>query len=140
MQITDPKNLIIVAAIALIDANDQVLIAKRPKKKHLAGLWEFPGGKIEKNESPENALVREIKEELNININNKCIAPLTFSEFKYEEFNLLLLLYICRRWDGTPMSMENNPIKWVKVNKLREYNMPPADDSLIYSLQDLLLN
>ena len=140
MQITDPKNLIIVAAIALIDANDQVLIAKRPKKKHLAGLWEFPGGKIEKNESPENALVREIKEELNININNKCIAPLTFSEFKYEEFNLLLLLYICRRWDGTPMSMEKNPIKWVKVNKLREHNMPPADDSLIYSLQDLLLN
>ena len=140
MQITDPKNLIIVAAIALIDANDQVLIAKRPKKKHLAGLWEFPGGKIEKNESPENALVREIKEELNININNKCIAPLTFSEFKYEEFNLLLLLYICRRWDGTLMSMENNPIKWVKANKLREYNMPPADDSLIYSLQDLLLN
>ena len=140
MQITDPKNLIIVAAIALIDANDQVLIAKRPKKKHLAGLWEFPGGKVEKNESPENALVREIKEELNININNKCIAPLTFSEFKYEEFNLLLLLYICRRWDGTLMSMENNPIKWVKANKLREYNMPPADDSLIYSLQDLLLN
>ncbi len=140
MQITDPKNLIIVAAIALIDANDQVLIAKRPKKKHLAGLWEFPGGKIEKNESPENALVREIKEELNININNKCIAPLTFSEFKYEEFNLLLLLYICRRWDGTPMSMENNSIKWVKANKLREYNMPPADDCLIYSLQDLLLN
>jgi 8-oxo-dGTP diphosphatase len=140
MQITDPKNLIIVAAIALIDANDQVLIAKRPKKKHLAGLWEFPGGKIEKNESPENALVREIKEELNININNKCIAPLTFSEFKYEEFNLLLLLYICRRWDGTPMSMENNSIRWVKANKLREYNMPPADDSLIYSLQDLLLN
>ena len=105
MQITDPKKLIIVAAIALIDADDQVLIAKRPKKKHLAGLWEFPGGKVEKNESPENALVREIKEELNININNKCIAPLTFSEFKYEEFNLLLLLYICRRWDGTPMSM-----------------------------------
>ena len=140
MQITDPKNLIIVAAIALIDANDQVLIAKRPKKKHLAGLWEFPGVKVEKNESPENALVREIKEELNININNKCIAPLTFSEFKYEEFNLLLLLYICRRWDGTLMSMENNPIKWVKANKLREYNMPPADDSLIYSLQDLLLN
>ena len=139
MQITDPKNLIIVAAIALIDANDQVLIAKRPKKKHLAGLWEFPGGKIEKNESPENALVREIKEELNININNKCIAPLTFSEFKYEEFNLLLLLYICRRWDGTPMSMENNPIKWVKSNKLRECKMPPADDSLIYCLQDLLL-
>ena len=123
MQITDPKNLIIVAAIALIDTNDQVLIAKRPKKKHLAGLWEFPGGKVEKNESPENALVREIKEELNININNKCIAPLTFSEFKYEEFNLLLLLYICRRWDGTLMSMENNPIKWVKANKLREYNM-----------------
>ena len=138
MQITDHKNLVIVASIAIIDANDQILIAKRPNKKHLSGFWEFPGGKVEKNESPENALVREVKEELNIDINNKCIAPLTFSEFNYEKFHLLLLLYVCRRWEGEPMSMEKNEIKWVSVNTLRQYKMPPADDSLIYSLQDLL--
>ena len=138
MQITDHKNLVIVASIALIDANNQILIAKRPNKKHLSGFWEFPGGKVEKGESPENALVREVKEELNIDINNKCIAPLTFSEFNYENFHLLLLLYVCRRWEGEPMSMEKNEIKWVKVNTLRQYKMPPADDSLIYSLQDLL--
>ena len=138
MQITDHKNLVIVASIAIIDANDQILIAKRPNKKHLSGFWEFPGGKVEKGESPENALVREVKEELNIDINNKCIAPLTFSEFNYEKFHLLLLLYVCRRWEGEPMSMEKNEIKWVKVNTLRQYKMPPADDSLIYSLQDLL--
>ena len=138
MQITDHKNLLIVASIALIDANDQILIAKRPDKKHLSGFWEFPGGKVEKGESPEYALIREVKEELNIDINNKCIAPLTFSEFDYKEFHLLLLLYVCRRWEGEPMSMEKNEIKWVKANMLRQYKMPPADDSLIYSLQDLL--
>ena len=138
MQITDPKNLIVVASIALIDASNQILIAKRPNKKHLSGLWEFPGGKIEKGESPENALIREVKEELNININNKCLAPITFSEFNYEKFHLLFLLYVCRRWEGEPMSMEKNEIKLVKANMLRQYKMPPADDSLIYSLQDLL--
>ena len=138
MQITDHKNLLFVASIALIDANDQILIAKRPDKKHLSGFWEFPGGKVEKGESPEYALIREVKEELNIDINNKCIAPLTFSEFNYKKFHLLLLLYVCRRWEGEPMSMEKNEIKWVKANTLRQYKMPPADDSLIYSLQDLL--
>ena len=139
MQIIDPKPLIIVASVALINSDNQILIAQRPKDKHLSGLWEFPGGKVEKNESPENTLIRELKEELNVNLNQKCVAPLTFSEFDYKEFNLLLLLYVCRRWDGDPESMENNPIKWVKSNKLREYKMPPADDSLIYCLQDLLL-
>ena len=139
MQIIDPKQLIIVASVALINSDNQILIAQRPKEKHLSGLWEFPGGKVEKNESPDNTLIRELKEELNVNINQKCVAPLTFSEFDYKEFNLLLLLYVCRRWDGDPESMENNPIKWVKSNKLREYKMPPADDSLIYCLQDLLL-
>ena len=139
MQIIDPKQLIIVASVALINSDNQILIAQRPKEKHLSGLWEFPGGKVEKNESPENTLIRELKEELNVNINQKCVAPLTFSEFDYKEFKLLLLLYVCRRWDGDPESMENNPIKWVKSNKLREYKMPPADDSLIYCLQDLLL-
>ena len=137
MQIIDPKNLKIVVSIALVNNNDQVLIAKRPNNKHLAGFWEFPGGKVEKDETPENALIREVKEELNININNKCIAPLSFSEFDYKNFHLLLLLYICRRWEGEPLTMEENELKWVKASMLRKYKMPPADDSLIYSLQDL---
>ena len=137
MQITDPKNLKIVVSIALINNYDQVLIAKRPNNKHLAGFWEFPGGKVEKDETPENALIREVKEELNININNKCIAPVSFSEFDYTNFHLLLLLYICRRWEGVPITMEENELKWVKPSMLRKYKMPPADDSLIYSLQDL---
>ena len=137
MQIIDPKNLKIVVSIALINNYDQVLIAKRPNDKHLAGFWEFPGGKVEKDETPENALIREVKEELNVNINNKCIAPVSFSEFDYRNFHLLLLLYICRRWEGEPLTMEKNELKWVKPSNLRKYKMPPADDSLIYSLQDL---
>jgi len=137
MQIIDPKNIKIVVSIALINNYDQVLISKRPNNKHLAGFWEFPGGKVEKDETPENALIREVKEELNVNINNKCIAPLSFSEFDYKNFHLLLLLYICRRWEGEPLPMEENELKWVKPSMLRKYKMPPADDSLIYSLQDL---
>ena len=137
MQIIDRKNLKIVVSIALINDEDEILLSKRPGKKHLSGFWEFPGGKVEKGETPEKALIREIKEELNININNKCIAPLSFSEFDYKDFQLLLLLYICRRWDGHPMPMENNKLRWVKPNMLRKYKMPPADDALIYSLQDL---
>ena len=137
MQIIDPKNLKIVVSIALINNYDEVLIAKRPNNKHLAGFWEFPGGKVEKDETPENALIREVKEELNVNINYKCIAPLSFSEFDYKNFHLLLLLYICRRWEGEPLTMEENELKWVKPSMLRNYKMPPADDSLIYCLQDL---
>ena len=137
MLTTDHKKLQLVVSIALIDNNDQILISKRPKKKHLSDYWEFPGGKVEKNETPESAIIREVKEELNVNINNKCIAPLSFSEFDYKTFQLLLLLYVCRRWEGEPMSMEKNEIKWVKPNMLRQFKMPPADDSLIYSLQDL---
>ena len=137
MLTTDHKKLQIVVCIALIDCNDQILISKRPKKKHLSGYWEFPGGKVEKNESPESAIIRETKEELNVDINNKCIAPLSFSEFDYKKFQLLLLLYVCRRWEGEPKSMEQNEIKWVKANMLRQFKMPPADDSLIYNLQDL---
>ena len=137
MLTTDHKKLQLVVSIALIDNHDQILISKRPEKKHLSGYWEFPGGKVEKNETPENAIIREVKEELNVNINNKCIAPLSFSEFDYKKFQLLLLLYVCRRWEGEPMSMEKNEIKWVKANMLRQFKMPPADDSLIYNLQDL---
>ena len=137
MLITDHKNLKIVVSIALINDVDEILLAKRPKNKDLFGYWEFPGGKVEINEAPQQALIREIKEELNIDINDKCIAPLSFSEFDYKEFQLLLLLYVCRRWEGEPMSMENNELKWVKPNMLRKYKMPPADDSLIYCVQDL---
>ena len=137
MLTTDHKKLQLVVSIALIDNNDQILISKRHDKKHLSGYWEFPGGKVEKNETPENAISREVKEELNVNRHNKCIAPLSFSEFDYKKFQLLLLLYVCRRWEGEPMSMEKNEIKWVKANSLRHFKMPPADDSLIYSLQDL---
>ena len=121
---------------AIIKKEDKVLIAKRSDGKY-RGFWEFPGGKVETGETPENALIREVKEELNIDINNKCIAPLSFSEFDYKQFQLLLLLYVCRRWDGHPTSMEKNELKWVKPNMLRKYKMPPADDALIYCLQDL---
>ena len=137
MQIIDHKNLKIVVSIALINNENEILLSKRPKKKHLSGFWEFPGGKVEEGETPEKALIREVKEELNIDINDKCIAPLSFSEFDYKNFQLLLLLYVCRRWDGEPMSMENNKLEWVKPNMLRDYKMPPADDALIYCLQDL---
>ena len=137
MLITDHKNLKIVVSIALVNEFNEILLSKRPKNKHLGGYWEFPGGKIEANEAPEQALIREIKEEINIDINNKCIAPLSFSEFDYKEFQLLLLLYVCRRWEGEPKSMEKNEIRWVKPNMLKKYKMPPADDALIYCIQDL---
>ena len=137
MLITDHKNLKIVVSIALVNELNEILLSKRPKNKHLGGYWEFPGGKIEANEAPEQALIREIKEEINIDINNKCIAPLSFSEFDYKEFQLLLLLYVCRRWEGEPKSMEKNEIRWVKPNMLKKYKMPPADDALIYCIQDL---
>ena len=137
MLITDHKDLRIVVSIALINNDNEVLLSKRPENKHLAGFWEFPGGKVETGEVPKIALIREIKEELDININNKCIAPLSFSEFDYKEFQLLLLLYVCRKWEGEPKSMENNEIIWIKPNMLRKYKMPPADDALIYCIQDL---
>ncbi len=137
MQIIDHKNFKIVVSIALINDFNEILLSKRPKNKHLGGFWEFPGGKVETNEVPEHALIREIKEELNIDIKNNCIAPLSFSEFEYKEFQLLLLLYVCRKWLGEPKSMENNELMWVKPNMLRKYKMPPADDSLIYCVQDL---
>ena len=137
MPIIGHKNIKIVVSLALINDADEILLSKRPKNKHLAGFWEFPGGKVETGEVPEIALIREIKEELDININNKCIAPLSFSEFDYKEFQLLLLLYVCRKWEGEPKSMESDKIMWVKPNMLRKYKMPPADDALIYCIQDL---
>ena len=137
MPITGHKNVKIVVSLALINDADEILLSKRPKNKHLADFWEFPGGKVETGEAPETALIREIKEELDINISNKCIAPLSFSEFDYKEFQLLLLLYVCRRWEGEPKSMESNELIWVKPSMLRKYKMPPADDALIFCIQDL---
>ena len=128
---------LLVALIGLINEKNEVLISLRKNRSEYNNFWEFPGGKVEEGETPEKALIREVKEELNIEINNKCIAPLSFSEFDYINFQLLLLLYVCRRWDGEPMSMENNKLEWVKPNMLRDYKMPPADDALIYCLQDL---
>ena len=136
MPITGHKNIKIVVSLALINDADEILLSKRPKNKHLAGFWEFPGGKVETGEVPEIALIREIKEELDININNKCIAPLSFSEFIIKNFSCFCF-YVCRRWEGKPKSMENNEIMWVKPNMLRKYKMPPADDALIFCIQDL---
>ena len=137
MPIIDRKHVKIVVSLALINDDDKILLSKRPKNKHLSGFWEFPGGKVKAGEVPEIALIREIKEEIDIDINNKCIAPLSFTEFDYKEFQLLLLLYVCRKWEGEPKSMENNEIIWVKPSMLRKYKMPPADDALIYCVQDL---
>jgi len=130
--------LVLVAACALIDADGRVLIAQRPDDKAMAGLWEFPGGKVEENERPEDALIRELKEELAISVQEACLAPLTFASHRYEDFALLMPLYICRRWDGTPIAKEHRALRWVKPRNLANYRMPPADIPLIPMLRDLL--
>ena len=131
--------LTLVVACALIDADNRVLIAQRPEGKQLAGLWEFPGGKLEPGERPEPALIRELREELGIEVKEACLAPLTFASHAYETFHLLMPLYICRRWDGTVASKEGQALAWVRANKLRDYPMPPADIPLIPPLIDLLM-
>jgi 8-oxo-dGTP diphosphatase len=130
--------LLIVVACALIDADNRVLVAQRPQGKALAGLWEFPGGKLEAGERPEPALIRELSEELGITVKEECLAPLTFASFAYPEFHLLMPLYICRRWEGQVASREAQALKWVRPGKLRELAMPPADEPLIPHLIDLL--
>jgi len=130
--------LVLVAACALIDADGRVLIAQRPDDKAMAGLWEFPGGKVEENERPEDALIRELKEELAISVQEACLAPLTFASHRYEDFALLMPLYICRRWNGTPIAKEHRALRWVKPRNLANYRMPPADIPLIPMLRDLL--
>ena len=130
--------LVLVVAVALIDADGRVLLAKRPKGKNLSGLWEFPGGKIEPGEKPEAALIRELKEELAIDVSESCLAPLTFASHAYEDFHLLMPLYICRRWTGNVVSAEGQELKWVRALDLRNYPMPPADKPLIPHLQELL--
>ena len=131
--------LTLVVACALIDADNRVLIAQRPEGKQLAGLWEFPGGKLEPDERPEPALIRELAEELGITVQEACLAPLTFASHAYESFHLLMPLYICRKWQGTVTAREHQQLAWVRANKLRDYPMPPADIPLIAHLTDLLL-
>lgn len=135
---TAPRRLLLVAACALVDADGRVLLAQRPEGKSLAGLWEFPGGKVEPGEMPEETLIRELKEELGISVARACLAPLTFASHGYETFHLLMPLYICRRWEGIVQSMEGQALEWVRPNRMRDYPMPPADIPLVASLRDLL--
>ncbi len=133
-----PKRLLLVVAVALIDVDSRVLISKRPDGKQLAGLWEFPGGKLEPGETPEAALIREVKEELDIELCPTCIAPLTFASHTYDEFHLMMPLYICRTWEGEINPREGQEVAWVRANRLQHYPMPPADAPLIPALRDLL--
>ena len=130
--------LLLVVACALVDSDNRVLVTQRPEGKALAGLWEFPGGKLEAGERPEPALIRELSEELGIAVKENCLAPLTFASYAYPEFHLLMPLYICRRWEGQVVSAEGQALKWVRPGKLRELAMPPADEPLIPPLIDLL--
>ncbi|WP_339830285.1 (deoxy)nucleoside triphosphate pyrophosphohydrolase [uncultured Parvibaculum sp.] len=134
----EPRRLLLVAACALVDADGRVLIARRPEGKPLAGLWEFPGGKVEPGELPEDTLIRELHEELGIDVTRACLAPLTFASHAYEEFHLLMPLYVCRRWEGQVRSCEGQALEWVRPAGLRAYPMPPADEPLVAVLRDLL--
>jgi len=131
--------LTLVVACALIDADKRVLLAQRPEDKPMAGLWEFPGGKVEPGEPPEQTLIRELHEELGITVSEPCLAPLTFASHAYETFHLLMPLYICRRREGMVIAREGQALAWVRANKLRDYPMPAADIPLIPHLMDLLL-
>lgn len=132
------KPLLLVAAVALIDDDNRVLIAQRPEGKSMAGLWEFPGGKVETGETPEDALCRELKEELDIELCRTCLAPFNFASHAYEKFHLLMPLYLCRTWDGEISPREGQTVKWVRGIELSRYPMPPADEPLIPWLRDLL--
>jgi 8-oxo-dGTP diphosphatase len=130
--------LVLVVACALIDADGRVLLAQRPAGRAMAGLWEFPGGKVEAGEQPEQTLIRELKEELGITVTEACIAPLTFASHGYADFHLLMPLYVCRRWEGAVTAKEGQKLAWVRPNRLRDYEMPPADVPLISHLAALL--
>ena len=130
--------VVLVAACALIDADGRVLLAERPAGKSMAGLWEFPGGKVEAGERPETTLIRELKEELGIVVQGPCLAPLTFASHTYPDFHLLMPLYVCRRWDGMVTAREGQRLAWVRPNRFRDYQMPPADEPLVAHLTTLL--
>jgi 8-oxo-dGTP diphosphatase len=130
--------LVLVVAVALIDADNRVLLARRPPGKSMAGLWEFPGGKVHDGESPEAALCRELAEELGIDVRDSCLAPFTFASHRYPEFQLLMPLYLCRRWNGTISGREGQELTWVRPARLSDYEMPPADKPLVAMLRDFL--
>jgi 8-oxo-dGTP diphosphatase len=129
---------VLVSAVALVDIDGRVLLAQRPEGKSMAGLWEFPGGKVEPGETPEAALIRELREELGIDTETSCLAPLTFASHSYADFHLLMPLFACRKWKGTPHGKEGQALAWVRANALRDYPMPPADIPLIPILRDWL--
>jgi 8-oxo-dGTP diphosphatase len=133
-----PQPVVLVVAVALVDADGRVLIAQRPEGKNLAGLWEFPGGKVEAGERPEDALIRELGEELGITVKEACLAPFTFASHSYEAFHLLMPLYVCRRWEGTAQPRHHAALKWVRPREMGDYPMPAADLPLIPMLRDLL--
>ncbi|MEL6375222.1 MAG: 8-oxo-dGTP diphosphatase MutT [Pseudomonadota bacterium] len=132
------KPILLVAACALVDADNRVLIAQRPAGKSMAGLWEFPGGKVEAGETPESALIRELREELSIDVTHVCLAPFTFASHSYDAFHLLMPLYVCRRWSGEVQAREGQALTWVRAVRLGDYDMPPADVPLVAMLRDLL--
>jgi len=131
-------HIVLVSAVALVDPDGRVLLAQRPAGKPMAGLWEFPGGKVNPGETPETALIRELAEELGIDVAASCLAPLTFASFTYPEFHLLMPLYVCRKWSGIPMAREGQRLAWVRPARLGDYPMPPADKPLVAMLRDLL--
>ena len=132
------RPVLLVAAVALVDADGRVLIAQRPEGKAMAGLWEFPGGKVGPGETPEEALIRELAEELGIDVTQNCLAPFTFASHRYDDFHLLMPLYVCRVWEGSARPLEGQALKWVRPVRLGDYPMPPADRPLIAMLRDLL--
>jgi 8-oxo-dGTP diphosphatase len=132
------RKVVLVSAVALVDADGRVLVSRRPEGKEMAGMWEFPGGKVEPGETPEAALIRELEEELGISTHASCLAPLTFASHAYPDFHLLMPLFACRRWQGTPLSCEGQALRWVRVQELRDLPMPPADVPLVAVLRDWL--
>ena len=132
------RNLLLVAAAALVDADGRVLVTRRLEGKTMAGLWEFPGGKVEGVEVPEAALIRELKEELGIDTSASCLAPVNFASHTYDGFHVVMLLYVCRRWQGIAVGQEGQALKWVRPRDLRDHPMPPADRPLIPALIELL--